>query len=61
MWGGIQGRKVLSGWWGMIGAETRMSTSPSLVPLRLNTQRQMLSAPEVMDGPPLLPLSPNLR
>lgn len=30
-------------------------------PLRLNTQRQMPSAPEVMDGPPLLPLSPNLR
>lgn len=61
MWGGLQGRKVLSGWWGMIGAEDEDVSSPSMVPLRLNTQRQMLSAPEVMDAPPLLPLSPNLR
>lgn len=35
MWGGIQGRKVLSGWWGMIGAETRMSTSPFPGPLKI--------------------------
>lgn len=30
-------------------------------PSRLSTRRQMLWAPEVMGGPPLLPLSPNLR
>lgn len=49
------------GCWGMSGAKDRNVSSPSLDPLRLNTQRQMPLAPEVMDGPQLLALSPNLR
>lgn len=39
--GGVQGQTVLRGCWGATGAEDKDVSSPSLDPLRLNTQRQM--------------------